>query len=51
MSNYEGLVENLTVGKPFGSSEYCVIKWDQVITKIRNKICNRVIFDYFNMDY
>ena len=51
MSNEEGLVENLTVGAPFGTSDHCVIKWDMVIKKIRNKNCNRVIFDYFNVDY
>ena len=51
MSNAEGLVENLTVGKPFGTSENCVIKWDMIIKQIRNKNCNRVIFDYFNVDY
>ena len=25
MSNEEGLVENLTVGEPFGTSDYCVM--------------------------
>ena len=54
MSNEEGLVENLTVGTStfgtFGTSDHCVIKWDKVINKIRNKNCNRVIFDYFNVD-
>ena len=48
ISNEE--VENLTVGEPFGTSDRCVIKWDMVIKK-RNKNYNRVIFDYFNMDY
>ena len=33
MSNEEGLVENLTVGEPFGTSDHCVIKWDMVIKK------------------
>ena len=51
MSNEEGLVENLTVGEPFGTSDHYVIKWNMVIKKIRNKNCNRVIFDYFNVDY
>ena len=51
MSNEEGLVENLTVGEPFGTSDHCVIKWDMVIKKIRNKNYNRVIFDYFNVVY
>ena len=51
MSNEEGLVENLTVGEPFGTSDHCVIKWDMVIKKIRNKNCNKVICDYFNVDY
>ena len=51
MSNEEGLVEHLTVGEPFGTSDHCVIKWDMVIKKIINKNCNRVIFDYFNVDY
>ena len=31
MSNEERLVENLTVGEPFGTSDHCVIKWDMVI--------------------
>ena len=51
MSNEEGLVKNLTVGEPFGTSDYCVIKWNMVIKKIRNKNCNRIIFYYFNVDY
>ena len=51
MSNEEELVENLTAGEPFGISDYCVIKWNMVIKKIRNMNCNRVIFDYFNVDY
>ena len=51
MSNEEGLVENLTVGEPFGTSDHCVIKWNMIIKKIRNKNCNRAIFDYFNVDY
>ena len=51
MSNEEGLVENLTVGEPFDTSDHYVIKWEMVIQKIRNKNCNRVIFDYFNVDY
>ena len=51
MSNEEGLVENLTVYEPFGTNDHCVIKWDMVIKKIRNKNYNRVIFDYFNVDY
>ena len=51
MSNEEGLVENLTVGDSFGTSDECVIKWDMVINKIRNKSYNRVMFDYFNVDY
>ena len=51
MSNEEGLVENLTVGEPFGTSDHCVIKLDMVIKKIRNKNYNRVIFDNFNVDY
>ena len=51
MSNEEGLVENSMVGEPFGISDHCVIKWDMVLKKIRNKNCNRVIFDYFNVDY
>ena len=45
MSNEEGLVENLMVGEPFRISDHCVIKWDMVLKKIRNKNCNRVIFD------
>ena len=52
MSIEEGFVEkknnNLTVREPFGTR---VIKWDMVIKQIRNKNCNRVIFDYFNVDY
>ena len=32
------LVENLTVGEPFGTSDHCVIKWDMVITKIKRII-------------
>ena len=53
MSNDEGLVDNLTVGEPFGTSDHCVIEWEMVITKIRNNYCNRIIFefDYFNVDY
>ena len=51
MPNDEGLVENVMVGKPFGTSDHCVIKWDMVITKIVNNNCNRVIFDlYFYVD-
>ena len=51
MSNDEWLVENLTVGEPFGTNDHCVIKWDMVTTKIKNNNYNRVIFDYFNVDY
>ena len=51
MSNEKGLVENLTVAEPFGTSDYRVIKLDMVIKEIRNNNCNRVSFDYFNMDY
>ena len=43
--------KNITVGKPFGTSDHCVTKWDMVIRKIRNNNCNRVIFDYCNVDY
>ena len=28
-----------------------IVLWDMVIKKIRNKNYNRVIFDYFNVDY
>ena len=35
----------------YGTSDHCVTKWDMVIKQIRNKNCNRVIFDYFNVDY
>ena len=38
-SNDEGLVENLTIGEFFGTNDHCVLKWDMVITKIRNKNC------------
>ena len=34
MSNEEGLVLNLTVGEPFGTSDYCVIIWDMVIKRL-----------------
>ena len=51
MSHEEGLVDNLMVGEPFDISDHCVIKWDMVIKQIKNKNCNRVIFDYFNVDY
>ena len=51
MSNEEGLVENLAVGEPFGTSDHCVIKLDMAVNKIRNKNYNRVIFDYFDVDY
>ena len=47
MSNEEELVENVTVGEPYGSNDHCVIKWDMV-KKIRNKNYNR---DHFNVDY
>ena len=43
MSNEQGLVKNIMVGKPFGSSDHCVIKWDMVIKKIRNKNCNSIL--------
>ena len=33
MSNEEGLVENLTVGEPFETSDHCVIQWNMVIKK------------------
>ena len=33
MFNDEGLVENLSVGEPFGTSEHCVIIWDMVIKR------------------
>ena len=51
MYNDEGLVENLTVGELFDTSDHCVIEGKMVIAKIRNDNCNRVIFDYFNEDY
>ena len=34
MSNEEGLVENVTVGEPFGTSDHCVIKWNLVIKRL-----------------
>ena len=39
------------LGESFGTSDHCVIKWNIVIKKIRNKNSNRIIFDYFNVDY
>ena len=51
MSNEERLVENLTIGEPFGTSNHYAIKWDIVLKKIRNKNSNRVFYDYFNVDY
>ena len=33
MFNEKGLVENLVVDEPFGTSDHCIIKWDMVLKK------------------
>ena len=50
MSNDEGLVENLTVGEPLGTSDHCVIKWDMVIKRLEIRTVTELSFDYFNVD-
>jgi ribonucleases P/MRP protein subunit RPP40 len=46
----ENMIENLTVGEPFGTSDHLVIRWDFVACRVRKKD-KKKIFDYFKTDY
>jgi ribonuclease P/MRP protein subunit RPP40 len=53
LTSEENMVENLTVGEPFGTSDHQIIRWDFIACK---GTCNKVGetvkgFDYFKADY
>jgi ribonucleases P/MRP protein subunit RPP40 len=53
LTSEENMVENLTVGEPFGSSDHQIIRWDFISCKGPHRNLSEAVksYDYFKADY